>query len=78
MAGRDAMPVEPITASSGAGTVLLLVLALLAAGIGLLSLSQATAGVGMLAGACLLAICARIAQAARQHRDVLRAMQPPR
>jgi hypothetical protein len=47
--------------------VVLLIGALGAGGIGLLFLSQATAGVGLLAFGCLLAICARIAQAAGQH-----------
>lgn len=44
-------------------TIFLLILAFVAAAIGLLSLSQATAGVGIIAFACLLAIAARIAQA---------------
>jgi hypothetical protein len=40
----------------------------LGAGMGVLSLSEATMGVGFIAGACLLAIWARIAQAADYHR----------
>lgn len=48
--------------------VILLVLLALGAGcLGLLFLSQATAGVGLIAFACLAAICARIAQASEQH-----------
>lgn len=45
-------------------TGILVAFSLIAAGIGVLSLSQATFGVGLLAGACLLAIFARLAQAA--------------
>jgi hypothetical protein len=51
--------------------VILIGLALLAMAIGLLSLSQATAGVGGIAAACFLAILARIAQAAH-HTDELK------
>ena len=44
-------------------TAALVIFSILAAAVGLLSLSQATMGVGFMAGACLLAILARIAQA---------------
>jgi hypothetical protein len=49
-------------------TGVLVVFSLLVAGVGVLLLSQATAGVGVLAGAILLAIYARIYQAHEQHR----------
>ena len=50
---------------------LLIVLAVLAGIIGGLLLSQATTGVGIIGGACLLGILARIVQAERQHRQVI-------
>lgn len=49
----------------------LVILALLAAVVGGLTMSQVSAGVGVLAGACLLAILARMAQASRQHRELV-------
>lgn len=48
--------------------IVFVALAILSAFIGLLSLSQATLGVGFLALACLLGIFARIAQAASHAR----------
>lgn len=48
-------------------TILLVVGAVLLGLAGLLELSQATLGVGLIALACLLAILARIEQATRQH-----------
>ena len=47
-------------------TDLLIVLAVLAGVAGLASLSQATTGVGVICGGCLLAIFGRIAQATQQ------------
>lgn len=47
----------------------LLVLSVIAAVFGLLSLSEATMGVGVLALACLLGIFARIAQAHQHHQE---------
>jgi hypothetical protein len=47
----------------------LLVLAVLGGIVGFMFLSQATTGVGIIALACLIAIVARIAQAAEQHRS---------
>ena len=47
---------------------LLVVVAILAGGAGVMSLSQATLGVGLVAAGCLLAICARITQAHEQHK----------
>jgi hypothetical protein len=59
-----------------AGVDMLLVIgALIAAAMGGLSLSNATEGVGFLAGACLLAIFARMAQSSRQHRDIMRTLR---
>jgi hypothetical protein len=49
----------------------LITLAVLFALGGLLELTGATAGVGILALACLLAIFARIAQASGQHRELM-------
>ena len=45
--------------------VILILLAILLAGAGIFSISQATLGVGLLAVACFLGILARIAQAAK-------------
>lgn len=47
---------------------LLVLAAVVIAGLGILFLSGATAGVGLIALACLCAILARIAQAAYLHR----------
>jgi len=52
-------------------TFLLVLLALILAAIGAMTLTQATMGVGFVAGACLLAIFARMHQAA-DHRRSLR------
>jgi membrane protein implicated in regulation of membrane protease activity len=54
----------------------LIVAALIAGLLGILQLTQATAGVGFLAGACLLAILARIAQAHIHHQAVETQPQP--
>jgi hypothetical protein len=51
------------------------VLAVLVAGIGVLFLTQATMGVGLVGLACLLAIFARIAQATDHHAAL--APKPP-
>lgn len=48
-------------------TAILVLVAALAGVVGLLFSSQATSGVAIVAFACLLAIFARIAQAAHQH-----------
>lgn len=53
-------------------TVLVIVALLVALG-GALTLSAATTGVGLFAAACLIAILARLAQSSRQHQDVMRA-----
>ena len=55
--------------------VLLIVLSLAVAGIGLLMSSQATIGVAFIGGGCLLAVLARIAQAARQHDQLVAALK---
>jgi hypothetical protein len=54
------------------GAIVLLVLAVLGGLLGLLFLSQATTGVGLMTVACLLAICARIAQAGTHHTAMMR------
>jgi hypothetical protein len=51
-------------------------LSFLVAFIGLTALSQATLGVGLMTGAILLAIYARIAQAGEQHREIMARTQP--
>ena len=56
-------------------TVLMIILSLLSAVIGVFSLSEATMGVGVICLACLIAIYARIAQAAA-HDDKLTKSQP--
>lgn len=58
----------PKPSSMPASAMLFLVVAVLALFGGLLNLSNATAGVGGIAVACLFAIFARIAQAAAYHR----------
>lgn len=68
LTGRDLLA-KPVRSG---GMVLMLVLAIVAGGVGLLALSNATLGVGLLACACLLAIAARIVQAEAQHQEVLR------
>jgi hypothetical protein len=49
----------------------LLVIALLGGIVGFMFLSQATTGVGIIAFSCLIAILARVAQAADQHKEML-------
>jgi uncharacterized paraquat-inducible protein A len=51
--------------------VLLIILAIISAAAGALYVNNATVGVACLAGACLLAILARIAQADRQHAQLM-------
>lgn len=55
-----------------AGMVLCLLAAVGAGLAGLLTMSEATTGDVLMAGACLLAILARIVQASHQHKDLLR------
>ena len=55
----------------GGGTSILVVLAVLVSLLGLLALSQATTGVGLIAASCLLAIFARISQANHHHRKLI-------
>jgi hypothetical protein len=59
-----------------AGAIILMVISCVVAAIGLVSLSQATAGVGGISIAVLLAVFARIAQASAHHKAVLRTLQP--
>jgi hypothetical protein len=49
---------------------ILLVFALLGGIVGFMFLSNATTGVGIIAFSCLIAILARVAQAAEQHREI--------
>ena len=53
-------------------SAILMILAIIAAIAGAMSLSQATLGVGTIALACFLGILARLAQAEAHHRDALR------
>lgn len=50
----------------------LIILAVLAWGAGVMTLSNATLGVGAIATACLFGIFARIAQASAQHAELRR------
>jgi len=52
-------------------SIFLVILGLLVVLGGILSLTQATLGVGLIAIGCLLAILARLAQAEAQHRKTL-------
>lgn len=58
--------------------IVLTSLAVLGAVLGLILLSQATTGTGILTGACLLGILARMAQAAYQHEQVMRVVHGQR
>lgn len=53
---------------------LLILLGILALGAGLLFLSEATTGVGIIGVACFLGILARIAQASEQHQKLMDAL----
>lgn len=56
---------------------ILLLIAVVAGGVGLLLSSQASLGVSVVGFGCLLAIWARIAQAAGHHRDVMHRLGTP-
>lgn len=56
-------------------SIVLVVVALLAGVIGLLFMSQATTGVGLICFACLLAILARMAQAHEHHKTAARILR---
>lgn len=56
-------------------TILLLLPAVLLAIAGVLLLSQATTGVGVLCLALFFAVCARIAQAGAHHKALLQQLQ---
>jgi hypothetical protein len=64
----QAAPIE----SHPAGAILLTLLGLVLAGIGAATLTQATLGVGLIAGGCFAAIFARIVQAGAHHRQMMR------
>ena len=49
---------------------ILIILSLIAAAVGVFTLSEATFGVGILAVACLLAIYARLAQASIHNKEI--------
>jgi len=52
-------------------SILLIIVALLGGFVGAFCLTQATMGVGIICGGCLLAILARIAQACDQHQELI-------
>jgi hypothetical protein len=54
--------------------VVLMTFAILAWVIGLLTLSQATTGVGAIGSACFLAILVRLVEAGSQHKELLAAI----
>jgi hypothetical protein len=63
---------EIVTAGIPAGSIVLLLIALVVAALGFVSLTQATMGVGLIAVACLLGIIARIMQATAFHTEIMR------
>lgn len=74
--GRDLLaPTAPHIEGVRPITVLLVLAGCGAVGLGLLFLSEATTGVGLIAAGCFLAIIARIAQASSHHRAVMRARE---
>ncbi len=56
-------------------TILLVIIALLVAFVGALFLTEATMGVGIICGACFLAILARITQASSQHEKLMKKIE---
>lgn len=72
--GRDLLaPAAPHIEGVRPATVLLVLVGAGAVGLGLLFLSEATTGIGLIAAGCFLAIVARIAQASSHHRSIMRA-----
>ena len=71
LGGSAALAQRPKGTGMSAGAILFTLLAVLLAMFGAASLSQATAGVGVLCLALLLAIFARMAQAAGHHREMM-------
>lgn len=57
---------------SGALAILLVIVAVAMAGLAVLFLSQATAGVGLVGGGCLIGILARMAQASAHQGEIAR------
>lgn len=55
----------------------LIALAVVAAFVGLMLMSNATSGVGVIAFACFLLILARITQATEHHNAAMKAQKPP-
>jgi hypothetical protein len=69
---------RPINSNrTSGGTGFLIVLGGLAILVGIATSSPATGGVSAIAVGCFFAILARIAQAGRQHRDLLDRLTPP-
>lgn len=56
----------------------LFTVSLLVGAVGLVFLSQATMGTGLIAGACLLAVYTRILQASIYHHEHMDAIEPTR
>lgn len=65
---------QPSRAPYSLGTVILIVVAWFAAIVGLTVTNRLTESVAIIAFGCFLAICARILQASRHHRDLLQAL----
>lgn len=66
---NPALKDQPVGVSAGI-TVLLLIAGLVLF-VGLGSLSQATSGVGVIAAACFMGICARVLQAGAHHKAIM-------
>ena len=73
LSGR-ALLADTTPTSSSLGLVVCLAFGALIAVFGMLFHSEATRGVAFLTLACFLAICARIAQAGHQHKQMLKAI----
>ena len=72
LSGKALLAKEARVEGVPAGAMLLLLGAVLLAAAGLLFMSNATSGVGLITFGCLLAVWARILQAGAHHKDVMR------
>lgn len=75
LGGRALLAAGPHSTPISTGATILLVFAFLVAGAGVVSLGTATTGVGLIAGAALLAIWARILQSGAHHQEAMRAVK---
>lgn len=79
--GRDLLSPEAqfaFRSGSNIATVLLVCVAAVALGFGLLMLAPATMGVGVICAGCCFAVLARIAQAGYQHKQVIAMLERDR